>query len=144
MININLTGTFLTCKHAVRTMIETSRGGSIVLTGSPTGIYGMALGQHAYSASKAGCHGLVRVMAAEYASENIRVNCVIPGFIDTPINERLLDDTQRLNRLVEKIPLRRAGSSDEVAGMYAWLASGDSSYVTGAFFYVDGGLTATV
>ena len=73
VIGVNLTGMFLTCKHAIRAMLETG-GGSLVVTGSPTGMYGGALGQHAYSASKAACHGLARVMANEYARMGIRVN----------------------------------------------------------------------
>ena len=66
IIDVNLTGMFLTCKHAIRAMLATG-GGSLIVTGSPTGMYGLALGEDAYSASKAGCHGLARVMANEYA-----------------------------------------------------------------------------
>jgi NAD(P)-dependent dehydrogenase (short-subunit alcohol dehydrogenase family) len=142
IIDINLTGMFLSCKHAVRAMLAHGRGGSIVITGSPTGLYGGALGEHAYSASKAGCHGLVRVMAHEYASSGIRVNCVVPGFIDTAVNEPVYADPAALAGFEATIPMRRAGHPDECAGLYAWLASDDASYTTGAFFVVDGGATA--
>jgi NAD(P)-dependent dehydrogenase (short-subunit alcohol dehydrogenase family) len=133
---------FLSCKHAVRAMLKGGTGGSVVITGSPTGLYGHALGEHAYSASKAGCHGLVRVMANEYAPDSIRVNCVIPGFIDTFVNEPVFADPQALTDICQTIPLRRAGHRDELAGIYAWLASDDASYTTGAFFTIDGGETA--
>lgn len=141
IISINLTGTFLTCKHVIRAMLATGRG-SVIVTGSPTGVYGSALGQHAYSASKAGCHGLARVMAHEYAAHGIRVNVVIPGVIDTPLTKRLIEDAEALANVVGRIPMRRAGQADEVAAMNLWLASDESGYATGGYFVVDGGWTA--
>jgi 3-oxoacyl-[acyl-carrier protein] reductase len=141
VIDINLTGMFLTCKHAVRAMLA-SGGGALIVTGSPTGLYGSALGQHAYSASKAGCHGLARVMANEYAGRGIRVNCVIPGFIDTPITRGVFSDPAWLQRLTAGIPAGRAGSAAEVAALNAWLCSDEASYVVGAQMVVDGGMTA--
>jgi 3-oxoacyl-[acyl-carrier protein] reductase len=141
VIDVNLTGMFLTCKHAVRAMLA-SGGGALIVTGSPTGLYGSALGQHAYSASKAGCHGLARVMANEYAGRGIRVNCVIPGFIDTPITRGVFSDPAWLQRLTAGIPAGRAGSAAEVAALNAWLCSDEASYVVGAQMVVDGGMTA--
>ena len=141
IIAINLTGMFITCKHAIRAMLATG-GGALVVTGSPTGKYGSALGQHAYSASKAGCHGLARVMANEYAREGIRVNCVIPGFIDTPITSGVFTDPAWLGRITNGIPLRRAGTPDEVAAMNLWLCSDEASYAVGGEFVIDGGATA--
>ena len=142
IIDTNLTGMFLTCKHAIRAMLA-GGGGSLVVTGSPTGLYGLAPGEDAYSASKAGCHGLARVMANEYAREGIRVNCVIPGFIDTPINELAIREyPEDIAALTETIPLRRAGHADEVAPMNLWLCTDEASYATGGFFVVDGGMTA--
>ena len=137
----NLTGMFLTCKHAIRAMLTTG-GGALVVTGSPTGQYGTALGQHAYSASKAGCHGLARVMANEYARDGIRVNCVIPGFIDTPITAGVFQDPSWLGRITGGIPLRRAGAPEEVAAMNLWLCTDEASYAVGGEFLVDGGFTA--
>jgi NAD(P)-dependent dehydrogenase (short-subunit alcohol dehydrogenase family) len=141
VIAINLTGMFLTCKHTIRAMLQGGRG-SLIVTGSPTGMYGFALGQHAYAASKAGCHGLARVMANEYGRQGIRVNCVIPGFIDTPINHRFMQDQTAVDRLTETIPMRRPGHAEEIAAMNLWLASDEASYATGGYFVVDGGHTA--
>ena len=140
-IDINLTGMFLTCKYATRALLE-SGGGSITITGSPCGQLGFCDNQAAYSASKAGTHGLVRQMANDLAVENIRVNGVIPGFIRTPLTEPVYDHPDWLRRLHSSIPMRRAGQPAEVATLYTWLASDEASYVTGAFFSVDGGQTA--
>lgn len=140
-IDVNLTGMFLTCKHGVRAL-RASGGGSLIVTGSPTGLYGGALGEHAYSASKAGCHGLARVMAHEYAPEGIRVNVVVPGFIDTPINAAMMADRDAVDAYCATIPARRPGQPEEVAAMMAWLASDDASYAVGGYFVVDGGQTA--
>jgi NAD(P)-dependent dehydrogenase (short-subunit alcohol dehydrogenase family) len=140
-LDVNLTGMFLTCKYGVRALIAAG-GGSITLTGSPCGDYGVCRGQPAYSASKAGVHGLVRVLAADLASEHIRVNGVIPGFIETPITAPVFEDRAWLERAEAAVPLRRAGGADEAAHIYAWLASDEAAYVTGAFFTVDGGMTA--
>ena len=141
-LDTNLTGMFLTLKYGVRALLRAG-GGSIVVTGSPTGQYGVALGEDAYSAAKAGCHGLARVVANEVARDNIRVNIVIPGLIDTPINARFKeqhrDDWDGLQGL---IPMRRAGRADEVAAMNLWLCTDDASYCTGGYFTVDGGWTA--
>jgi 3-oxoacyl-[acyl-carrier protein] reductase len=140
-IDTNLTGMFLTCKHGVRALLA-SGGGSVIVTGSPTGLYGAALGEHAYSASKAGCHGLARVMANEFAPDNIRVNIVVPGFIDTPINAPVMADPALVEEINRSIPARRPGQPEEVAAMMVWLASDEASYATGGFFTVDGGQTA--
>jgi NAD(P)-dependent dehydrogenase (short-subunit alcohol dehydrogenase family) len=107
-LDANLTGMFLTCKHGVRAL-RASGGGSMIVTGSPTGLYGGALGEHAYSASKAGCHGLARVMAHEYAPEGIRVNVVVPGFIDTPINAAFMANPDEVAAYSATIPARRPG-----------------------------------
>ena len=133
---------FLTLKYAVRAMLRAGRG-AIVVTGSPTGQYGFSLGEDAYSASKAGCHGLARVVANEVARDNIRVNIVVPGFIDTPIAERFIrDHPDDVDALCATIPVRRPGRADEVAAMNLWLCSDEASYACGAYFVVDGGLTS--
>jgi 3-oxoacyl-[acyl-carrier protein] reductase len=141
IIDVNLTGTFLTCKHGVRALLATG-GGAVIITGSPTGLYGGALGEHAYSASKAGCHGLARVMANEYARDGIRVNVVVPGFIDTPLNAPVFANPAEVAAYCETIPARRPGQPEEIAAMNVWLASDEASYAIGGFFVVDGGQTA--
>jgi NAD(P)-dependent dehydrogenase (short-subunit alcohol dehydrogenase family) len=138
IIRTNLTGMFLTCKHVVRAMTA-SGGGSIVVIGSPTGLYGFAFGEHAYSASKGGCHALARVMAGELAPLGIRVNIVVPGFIDTRMNDHVLADAALLADAERSIPLARVGQPAEVAGLIAWLTSPDASYATGGYYPVDGG-----
>lgn len=139
-LDVNLTGMFLSARESVRSMHD---GGSVVLIGSPTGFLGMELGMHAYSASKGGVHGLVRVMANEYAQRGIRVNLVVPGFIRTGLNESFFrDQADAVTSVLQSIPLRRAGEPHEVAAMVSWLCSDDASYATGGVFVVDGGMTA--
>ncbi len=141
-IDVNLTGMFLTLKYAVRAMLRAG-GGAIVVTGSPTAQYGFALGEDAYCASKAGCHGLARVVANEVARDKIRVNIVVPGVIDTPIAERFIrEHPADMQALCEAIPVRRIGQAEEVASMNLWLCSDEASYAYGGYFVVDGGLTA--
>jgi 3-oxoacyl-[acyl-carrier protein] reductase len=141
-IDTNLTGMFLTLKYAVRAMLRAG-GGAIVVTGSPTGQYGVGLGEDAYSASKAGCHGLARVVANEVARDNIRVNIVVPGFTDTPIAARFIrDHPEDAEALSAMIPMRRPGLRGEIAAMNLWLCSPEASYACGQYFVIDGGWTA--
>lgn len=138
-LQVNLTGVFLTCKHGIRALLEAG-GGSVVCTCSPTGQYGVAPGYDAYSASKAGVYGLVRVMAADYAREGIRVNGVVPGYTNTPMTSWVTPaDAETLLR---GIPLGRPGEPEEVAAVMAFLASDQTPYVTGAVWAADGGMTA--
>ena len=140
-LETNLTGMFLTLKHGIRALLVAG-GGSVVVAGSPTGLFGFAAGETAYSASKAGCHGLARVCANEYAKHGIRVNVVVPGFIDTPINRPFLENPEAVADVLRGIPAGRAGQAEEVAALFAWLASDDASYATGGFYMVDGGQTS--
>jgi NAD(P)-dependent dehydrogenase (short-subunit alcohol dehydrogenase family) len=140
-MDTNLTGMFLTLKHGIAALLQNG-GGAAIVTGSPTGLYGFAAGETAYSASKAGCHGLARVCATEYAKDSIRVNVVVPGFIDTPINHPFMDDEAAVAEVLRGIPLGRPGQADEVAALMVWLASDDASYATGGLYMVDGGQTS--
>ena len=140
-IDINLTGTFLTVKHAVRSMLPRG-GGSIILTGSPTGVNGEGKDFTAYSASKAGIHGLGRTVAAAYADRGIRVNTVQPAYTETPLVAAISEDPASRAAIVSRIPIGRAGTPDDVAGIMVYLASDDGAFATGALFQVDGGMTS--
>jgi NAD(P)-dependent dehydrogenase (short-subunit alcohol dehydrogenase family) len=139
-IDVNLTGTFLTIKHAVRSMLMHD-GGSIILTGSPTGLNGEGKDFTAYSASKAGMHGLARTVAAAYADRNIRVNTVVPGYTETSLVSAISSDPEARAAIISRIPLGRAGSPADVEGIMVYLASDDGAFATGALFAVDGGMT---
>lgn len=139
-VDVNLTGTFLTVKHAVRSMLAT--GGAILITGSPTGLTGEGAGYTAYSTTKAGGFGLMRTVAADYASAGIRVNSVVPGFTATPLVSTLADDPESRARIVSRVPLGRPGTPDDVAGMMVFLASDEAAFTTGSTYFVDGGMTA--
>lgn len=140
-IDINLTGTFLTVKHAVRSMLPRG-GGSIILTGSPTAVNGEGKDFTAYSASKAGMHGLARTVAAAYADRGIRVNTVQPAYTETPLVAAISEDPESRAAIIGRIPIGRAGTPDDVAGIMVYLASDDGAFATGATFQVDGGMTS--
>lgn len=139
-IDVNLTGTFLTVKHAVRAMLAAG-GGSIILTGSPTGLNGEGQDFTAYSASKAGIHGLTRTVAAAYAREGIRVNTVVPAYTETGLVSTISDDPASREKIIGRIPVGRAGRPQDVEGIMVFLASDDAEFATGALFAVDGGMT---
>jgi NAD(P)-dependent dehydrogenase (short-subunit alcohol dehydrogenase family) len=140
-VDVNLTGAFLTAKHGARCLMA-SGGGAIVFIASPAGTRGIARGLQAYSASKAGMIGLVRTMAADYAGDAIRVNGVLPGITETPMNRWWTDDPAMREQVLAPVPLGRAARAEEIAAVAAFLSSDDASYVTGALWTVDGGLTA--
>ncbi|GAB2728220.1 SDR family NAD(P)-dependent oxidoreductase [Arthrobacter bambusae] len=139
-VAINQRGAFLTLKHAVRAM--EGRGGSIICTGSPTAVVACGQTFTAYTSSKAGVHGLARVVAADYAAAGIRVNTVVPGYTETPLVRTIADDPVSRAGLVDSTMLGRPGTAADVEGIMVFLASDDSAYATGGLFTVDGGLTA--
>ena len=135
-VDVNLTGAFLTLKHGARALLEAG-GGAVVCSASPA-----TPGLAAYSASKAGLAGLVRGAASDYAADGIRVNGVLPGITDTPMNRWWMEDADAFAEVAAAIPMGRFGRAEEIAAVIAFLASDDASYVTGALWTVDGGLTA--
>jgi NAD(P)-dependent dehydrogenase (short-subunit alcohol dehydrogenase family) len=139
-VEINLTGTFLTIKHAVRAMQKVN-GGSIIVTGSPTALNGEGKDFTAYSASKAGAHGMVRAAAAAYAGSGIRINTVVPGYTETALVNTISQNPELRASIIGRIPLGRAGTPKDVEGIMVFLASDDSTFATGAEFVVDGGMT---
>jgi len=140
-IDVNLTGMFLTCKHGLRALIRNG-GGAVVITGSPTGTHGCAPTFTGYSASKAGAFGLMRILAVDYVKKNIRVNAVMPGTTGSPLVTTLMENPATRAEFLAKIPMARAADALEIANVIAFLASDEASYVTGAAWYADGGLTA--
>jgi 3alpha(or 20beta)-hydroxysteroid dehydrogenase len=140
-MDVNLTGMFLTCKYGIRA-IQRSGGGAVVITASPTGTHGCAPTFTAYSASKAGTFGLMRILAVDYAKHNIRVNAVLPGTTNSPLVMTLMENPATRAEFLSKMPMARAAEPREIANVIAFLASDEASYVTGAAWYADGGLTA--
>jgi NAD(P)-dependent dehydrogenase (short-subunit alcohol dehydrogenase family) len=138
LITTNLTGQFLTCKHGARHLLA-SGGGAIVCLGSNCAYFGMATNEPAYSASKGGVLAMMKVMAIDYARLGIRVNMVVPGFIDTPMNAPVMNDAKELAYWSNQIPLGRAGTAEECAAAILWLASDEASYCIGTTLVVDGG-----
>jgi NAD(P)-dependent dehydrogenase (short-subunit alcohol dehydrogenase family) len=141
VMGVNLRGTFLCSKHVIPFMLKQG-GGSIINLGSPTGMIGCAPNLTAYSTSKAGIFGLTRVMAAAYARDGIRVNVLIPGTMDTPMNGSVLGDEATREQYRDAVPMGRLGRPCDIEGIAVFLASEDSSYCTGGLYTCDGGLTA--
>jgi NAD(P)-dependent dehydrogenase (short-subunit alcohol dehydrogenase family) len=139
-IAINLTGVFLGCRYAIPTMLKTG-GGSIVNNASVAGLVGFP-GIVAYCASKGGVVQITRTVALEYATQNIRVNCLCPGVIDTPMVRRAAPDAAAEEAFTAMEPVGRMGKPEEVAALAAFLASDDASFITGAIIPVDGGFVA--
>lgn len=136
VIDINLKGTFLVTKAVTKYMMK-KRCGSIVNLASVVGVVGNA-GQCNYSASKAGIIGFTKSIAKELASRNIRANAVAPGFIETDMTSVLSDTVKE--SIHNQIPLKRMGSSKEVAELIYFLGSEKSSYITGQVINIDGGM----
>ena len=137
VIAVNLKGTYNCAQAVVDTMVE--QGAGVILNASSVvGIYGN-FGQSNYAASKFGVIGLAKTWARELGPKGIRANAVCPGFIATPILHTIPDKV--MAQMVDRVPLRRLGQPEEVASLYAFLASDEASYINGAVIEVAGGLT---
>jgi NAD(P)-dependent dehydrogenase (short-subunit alcohol dehydrogenase family) len=139
--SVNLKGVWLCMKYAIMAMLRRG-GGSIINNASPTGLVGCAPNDTAYSSAKGGVYGLTRASAAAYARDNIRINAIVPGPMDTPLISQLTADPQAKANLANLTPIGRLGRADEIAGLVVFLASDDASYCTGGIYMADGGLTA--
>lgn len=140
VIAINLTGVWLCMKYEIVQMLQQG-GGAIVNTASVAGLVGLP-GNAAYVASKHGVVGLTKTAALEYAQQGIRVNCVCPGYIATPMTAQGMQDPERMARMMASEPVGRMGQPEEVAEAVVWLCSDAASFVTGHTMTVDGGYVA--
>jgi NAD(P)-dependent dehydrogenase (short-subunit alcohol dehydrogenase family) len=140
-MSINLKGVWLGCKFGIPAMLD-SGGGSIVNVASFVALLGAATPQIAYTATKGGVLSMTREIAVEYARRGIRANALCPGPIETPLLKELFTDEAARQRRVVHIPIGRLGQAEEVVRAALWLASDESSLMTGAALVVDGGITA--
>lgn len=138
----NLTSAFLGAKHQIPAMLKGS-GGSIIFTSTFVGYTCSFPGVAAYAASKSGLIGLTQALAAEYGPQGLRVNAILPGAVDTPMY-RAMNDSEASQAFITNLhALKRVASSDELARSVLYLASDDSSFVTGTAMLVDGGASIT-
>ncbi len=136
-INVNLRGYWLCSKYVIPSMMAQGAG-NILFIGSRTGLRGFA-GLTAYSASKGGTLALMRSMAADYAREGIRINAIIPGTMDTPMNADELSQPGAREKFLPGIPAGRLGVATDIAGMATFLATEEASFCIGGLYFVDGG-----
>jgi len=141
IIDVNLKGTWLSARSAVRAMIRAAHGGTVVMIGSINSIVANP-GASAYCASKGGVLMLGRTLALDWAPHGVRVNIVGPGVVNTPMSARSLADPEKRAKMMEKTPLGRPAPPEEIASVIAFLTSDASAFMTGAYVPVDGGTLA--
>jgi NAD(P)-dependent dehydrogenase (short-subunit alcohol dehydrogenase family) len=140
-ININLKGVFMGCKYGIPAL-RRAGGGAIINTASFVAVMGAATPQLAYTASKGGVLAMTRELAAIHARENIRVNALCPGPLRTELLMKYLNTEEKRQRRLVHIPMGRFGEAHEIAKAALYLASDESSFMTGATFLIDGGITS--
>jgi 3-oxoacyl-[acyl-carrier protein] reductase len=138
VVQTNLFGTFACCRRALRPMLK-ARSGRIVNVASIAGLHGSP-GQANYAAAKAGVIGLTKTLAREIGSKGITVNVIAPGLVETDLTTSL--NERQWDALAGEVPLRRAGTPEDVGRLAAYLCSDDAAYITGSVFVIDGGMTA--
>lgn len=141
VMNVNLKGQFLVSQKVAQAMVKEGKGGSIILMSSVNGLAAEAEIAH-YNVTKGGINLLTMSEALELAQHNIRVNAILPGFIDTRLNRDDIDNEAWLKEYLKTIPAGRVGTTADIAGAAFYLASDDSTYVTGHLMIVDGGQMA--
>jgi glucose 1-dehydrogenase len=140
VLNVNLRGAFLCAREALKHFLEKGEPGVIINISSVHEIIPRPL-YVSYSMSKGGMGNLTKTLALEYAKQGIRVNGVAPGATVTPINKAWTEDPEKQAEVESHIPMRRAGTSEEMAAAVAFLVSDEATYITGQTLYIDGGLT---
>ena len=136
VIDINLTSTFLMCKYSIKKMLK-NKSGKIINITSVVGHTGN-VGQANYTASKAGIVAMSKSLAIEYAKKNINVNCISPGFINTPMTDQI--DEKFKEVIIAKIPANRLGKPEDVANAVVFLSSNEADYINGETIHVNGGM----
>jgi NAD(P)-dependent dehydrogenase (short-subunit alcohol dehydrogenase family) len=140
-LRVNLTGVFLACKYGIP-HLEAAGGGAIVNTASVVALVGSAFPQLAYTAAKGGVVAMTRELAVMYGRKGIRCNAICPGPVGTPIVEAFIKEPANWGARRPYMPMGRLGSPEEIANLVLFLASDESSYVTGAAYAIDGGISA--
>jgi NAD(P)-dependent dehydrogenase (short-subunit alcohol dehydrogenase family) len=140
VLDVNLKSIFLTCKHGIPHMVEAG-GGSVINIASFVALVGCTVPQDAYTASKGGVLSLTRSLAVQYGTHGVRANAICPGPILTPLMETLFASEAEKNKRLNRIPLGRFGRAEDIVWAGVFLASDESSWMTGAQFVVDGGIT---
>ena len=142
MQDVNLKSVYLCCRAALKYMVA-QQSGSIINTASFVAVLGSATSQISYTASKGGVLAMIRELGVQFARQGIRVNALCPGPVNTPLLQELFaKDEERAQRRLVHIPTGRFAEPEELAAAVAFLASDDSSFITGSTFLVDGGISA--
>src|SRR5438309_189687 len=141
ILNINLRGIFLCSKYGVPALIQAG-GGSVINTASIAGLIGSPFAGHAYTASKGGVIALTRAMAMAYARHQVRVNALCPGGVETPMTAHFKAEASQWQHYIDSHPIGRVGTPEDIVHLAVYLASDESSWVTGSIFTIDGGRTA--
>jgi NAD(P)-dependent dehydrogenase (short-subunit alcohol dehydrogenase family) len=142
VLDVNLKGTFFMSQQMGRHLVATRRGGSIISVASTHGVIGFPT-RSAYGISKGAIVQMTRMLAIEWAEHGIRVNAIAPGTVETPMRKAFFDaHPGRREVMIDRIPLKRFGTAEEMAGAVSYLASPQGAYITGQTLLLDGGLTA--